>query len=143
MSELMKRLHIRKNQKTVESLTLSANDNTLHFSNVPSKALFEITLLLSKFKLEPDSELSTESWQDVFEDLYNGIDGIESYKNSAVAVKSARLSEQWSQKVLAEKLTILQSNLSKIENAKRPVGKRLAQKLGKVFGLNYKVFLSD
>ena len=46
------------------------------------------------------------------------------------------------QKQLAQLLEVEQAYVSKIEGAKIPIGKRMAGRLGGVFKLSYKVFLS-
>ena len=56
-------------------------------------------------------------------------------------IRSARKAAGLSQVALADKLGMPQANLSQIETGKRSVGKALAKKLAKVFGLDYRVFL--
>ena len=41
----------------------------------------------------------------------------------------------------AKKIKVTQSNLSKMENGKRPIGKMVAQRIAKEFDVNYRYFL--
>ncbi|HTR00331.1 MAG TPA: helix-turn-helix transcriptional regulator [Candidatus Acidoferrum sp.] len=56
-------------------------------------------------------------------------------------VRGSRYKEEMTQVELAKRLGIRQSHLSEMENAKRPIGKEMAKRLGEVFRTNYKVFL--
>lgn len=56
-------------------------------------------------------------------------------------IKGYRLKHKMSQKQLAEKIGIEQGDLSKIENGKRSVGKDIAQRLAKIFNVDYRSFL--
>jgi len=142
----MKKLHIKKNRKRIRTVQFSVNNETLKYVDVPIQTFQELCKIFDKLQPVNDSsddELSDEPMDSILSDLYSDIKGNPDYRESAVAVKSARLSENMSQKVLAYKLGIEQGNLSKIENAKRPVGKMLAKKLASVFNLSHKIFLSD
>lgn len=59
----------------------------------------------------------------------------------AAALKGARQRLSISQSELAEKLGISQSNLSKMENGTRPIGKKMAARLAKLLKTDYRVFL--
>jgi ribosome-binding protein aMBF1 (putative translation factor) len=144
MSELMKKLHIKKNNKKISTVQFSVNNETLKYVNVPIQAFMDLCKVLEK--LEPiqdntDDELSDEPWESILSDAYDSIKGDPKYKDSALSVRGARERVGLTQKQLAEKLNMARTNLSLIENAKRPVGKMLAKKLSKVLGINYKVFL--
>ena len=59
----------------------------------------------------------------------------------AMALKGARAREDVTQKQLADKLNIDQAIISKIENGQLRIDNDLAKKIGKIFNVNYKVFL--
>jgi DNA-binding XRE family transcriptional regulator len=59
----------------------------------------------------------------------------------ASILRGARHKEEMTQMTLAKKLNITQSDLSKMENGKRSIGKKLAQRLGKILNVDYRIFL--
>ena len=60
---------------------------------------------------------------------------------AGVLLKGLRLREGLTQKRMAEKLGIEQSNLSKMENGKREIGKTLAKRIANAFNVNFHYFL--
>lgn len=60
---------------------------------------------------------------------------------AAAALKGARARIGMNQRELAGKLGIPQSNLSKMENGTRPIGKKMAARLAAIFKTDYRVFL--
>ena len=57
------------------------------------------------------------------------------------ALAGARYREELTQMRLAELTGIPQRHISEMENGKRPIGKEMAKRLGKVLKISYKVFL--
>jgi DNA-binding XRE family transcriptional regulator len=72
---------------------------------------------------------------EVFKDLYD------KYGRSGTTIRGYRSRVDMNQAELAEKIDILQSDLSQMESGKRPVSRKMAQKLAKVFSTDYRVFL--
>jgi plasmid maintenance system antidote protein VapI len=68
--------------------------------------------------------------EEVFQDLHQGS-----------AIRGLRLREGLTQEQLAYLLGVKRSNLSEMENGKRPIGKNMAKRLAKVLKTDYKVFL--
>jgi ribosome-binding protein aMBF1 (putative translation factor) len=66
---------------------------------------------------------------------------IEKYTEVGMMVRAGRFKANLTQKQLADKLEILPHHVSEMEHGKRPVSKKMAQKLGKIFNLDYRVFL--
>jgi DNA-binding XRE family transcriptional regulator len=60
----------------------------------------------------------------------------------AMALRGFRGLEELSQAELAEKLGITQSRLSELESGKRPISRKMAQKLGELFNMPAKTFIS-
>jgi DNA-binding XRE family transcriptional regulator len=58
-----------------------------------------------------------------------------------VCLKGARYKEGITQIQLAKMIGIPQRHISEMENGKRPIGKEMAKRLGKVLNISYKVFL--
>lgn len=57
-------------------------------------------------------------------------------------VKAGRGLRGWTQKVLAEKLGVSVQNVSEMERGVRPVSRKMAGKLGEVFGMDPAAFFS-
>ena len=58
-----------------------------------------------------------------------------------VCLSGARKKEGLTQKELASKIGVSQSNISEMENGKRPIGKMMAKKLAAVLNVGYRLFL--
>ena len=63
------------------------------------------------------------------------------YTRPGACLQGARVKEGLSQVELAEKLRISQSNLSKMELGKRPIGKSMAKRLASILSVDYRIFL--
>ena len=59
----------------------------------------------------------------------------------AIILRGARKKENLSQKELSQKTGIAISNISKMENGQRKIGKAVAQKLAKALKISFRVFL--
>ena len=62
-------------------------------------------------------------------------------KRIRITFRAIRTKNRLTQIQLAQKLGIDQSDVSKIENGKRAIGKALAMKIEKIFGIEYRRFL--
>jgi DNA-binding XRE family transcriptional regulator len=59
----------------------------------------------------------------------------------AIALRGLRYREGLTQKALGEMLGIEQTNISKMEQGKRPIGKTIAKRIAKLFKSDYRIFL--
>lgn len=59
----------------------------------------------------------------------------------AVALQGLRAREGLTQSSLGKLLGVEQTNISKMELGKRPIGKNLAKKLSELFKIDYRLFL--
>jgi len=75
------------------------------------------------------------SWEEIAKDKIN------TFTKQGIALRGARKRLGLTQKELAKKLDVDISNLSKMENGKRPIGKNMARRLARVLNIHYKVFL--
>jgi ribosome-binding protein aMBF1 (putative translation factor) len=66
---------------------------------------------------------------------------IEKYSEVGLVIRGSRFKEGYTQKKLAELLEVKPHHISEMEHGKRSVGKTMAQRLGKVFKVDYRVFL--
>lgn len=62
-------------------------------------------------------------------------------KRPFITFRGIRTKGGLTQEELADKLGITQAEVSKIEGGKRPIGKALAKKIQKEFGIDYRRFL--
>ena len=59
----------------------------------------------------------------------------------SVYLSGLRYREDLTQKELGEIIGVDQSNISKMENGERPIGKKIAKKLSDTFNVDYRLFL--
>jgi len=74
-------------------------------------------------------------WREASRDL------ISKYTETGMLIRGGRHKAGLTQKELAQKIGALPHHISEMEHGKRPVGKKMAQKLGKIFNVDYRVFL--
>jgi ribosome-binding protein aMBF1 (putative translation factor) len=63
------------------------------------------------------------------------------YTRAGACLHGARIREGLSQMALSEKIGISQTNLSKMEVGKRPIGKVMAKRIAAILKVNYQIFL--
>ena len=68
---------------------------------------------------------------------------LEKYKKAGIALRGARYRENLSQVELAKISGVSQNEISKIENGKRTVGKKVAHKLAKALKIDYRFLTED
>lgn len=73
------------------------------------------------------------------EDLFANIE--KQYTKAGVLLRGTRYREGLNQSEMAKRIQITQADLSKMENGKRPIGKVIAKRIEKEFGVNYRYFL--
>lgn len=56
-------------------------------------------------------------------------------------LKGVRAREGLTQAEFSQKIDVTQSNLSSMENGRRPIGKVIAKRIEKAFGTDYRYFL--
>jgi plasmid maintenance system antidote protein VapI len=66
---------------------------------------------------------------------------IEPGTEGGIVLRGSRYKEGITQKALAEMLGIHPHHISEIEHGKRPIGKKLAHRLAKIFKTDYRIFL--
>lgn len=103
----------------------------------PRKRLKIIRTLLTELDFEPVSGKAEARvpWREMAESE------IVKFGEPGLALKGARAREGLSQSELARKLGIPQSNLSKMESGRRPIGKKMAVRLARILKTDYRVFL--
>ncbi|MDP2362642.1 MAG: helix-turn-helix transcriptional regulator [Ignavibacteria bacterium] len=89
--------------------------------------------VMERYKVKSDDQYI--SVDDLFSDL------TQKSGEPGVLLKGLRYREGLSQIEFAKKLNIAQTNLSAIENGRRPIGKELAKRISELFGVDYRIFL--
>ncbi len=81
-----------------------------------------------------DEEKSV-SWREAFQE------GIEQFSEIGLMLKGGRHKAGLTQKALADQIGVKPHHISEMEHGKRPIGKNMAHRLAKIFGIDYRVFL--
>lgn len=102
---------------------------------IPTEKANAVLVLLKGSLVDESSDEETIPADEVFKDLHA------KYTKRGSALRGARLKEELSQIALAKKLGITQSDLSKMEHGKRPIGKKMAKRLSEILNIDYRVFL--
>lgn len=117
-------------KKPLTEIQVRFGSSLRRYSHVPEAQIKPILILLK------DYEDSPVSWRESAEPRMKAAGG-----ESAYMLKAAREMAGITQAALAKKLGMPQGNISQIESGKRPIGKKLAKRLAKIFNLGYRVFL--
>jgi DNA-binding XRE family transcriptional regulator len=99
---------------------------------VPKKAAHAVEALLDQLD-ESDTESIPAG--EIFPQLNDPT------KTPGIALRGVRLRLELTQKEMAEKIGVNQGDLSKMEKGARPIGKKLAMRIGKALGIDYRRFL--
>ncbi len=98
--------------------------------------------LLEYKKFCEENSLEVTPWDEATPWEKLASDRIKRYTKAGLALRGARVREGYSQKALAKKCGVSQENLSKMENGKRPIGKKVASKLATVLKIDPKLLLA-
>ena len=63
------------------------------------------------------------------------------FSKPGMLLRGLRVREGYTQEQLAQLIDVTQANLSKMELGKRPIGKEMAKRIAKQFGINYQRLL--
>ncbi|MBI2606134.1 MAG: helix-turn-helix transcriptional regulator [Deltaproteobacteria bacterium] len=102
---------------------------------VPKEAAEAVATLLGGFDERQNED---EGPIDAF-DLYPHLK--DPVKRAATVFQGIRLRHGLTQKEMGDKLGLHQTDVSKIEKGERSIGKKLAIRIGKALGIDYKRFL--
>lgn len=103
---------------------------------VPKEVAQGMSVLLDGFteNQEQDDDGSIDAFE-LYPDLKDPV------RRAAIVFQGIRLRLGLTQKEMGDKLDLHQTDVSKIEKAERPIGKKLAMRIGKTFKIDYKRFL--
>lgn len=118
-------------------ITMMWDDKEISFNLPETPETKKKTLAYKKFCEKKSLEITPCEEATPWEKL--AADRIKRYTKAGLALKGARIREGYSQKMLAKKCGISQENLSKMENGKRPIGKKVAERLSKALQIDIKL----
>lgn len=127
MPEPMKKPHTNEVQ-----ISLDRGERKLFL--IPKEKAAGLAQLLSEYEITYLENQSVPA-----EEVFRNLD--EKYGKSGAALRGFRARDGLTQIQLAKKLKVPQTDISQIENGKRPVGKKMAKRLAKIFKTDYRVFL--
>lgn len=112
------------------------NDEVLHI--VHKGNVYDIPAdVANEYKVDTPVKVSQDSV--LADDLFADLD--KKYTKAGVLLQGLRNREGLSQVEFAKKINVTQSDLSKMELGKRPIGKTVAKRIADVFDVNYRHFL--
>lgn len=114
MSEHMRKHHIE------------SNSITMHHAGITYEFPMEIA---EKYRVETPKE------RNVFERIEK------KYTKAGVLLRGIRVREGLTQIQMAKKLKMAQSDISQMEKGTRKIGREVAQRIAKLFDVNYRSFL--
>ena len=123
-----------KKRRTSNAVEILIHEGETKKFLVPKEQAKGLTLLLNDFKVDIDKKINIPA-----DTVFRHLD--DKYTRPGAALQGARLKEEMSQVELADKLGISQTDLSKMEHGKRPIGKKMAKRLASALKIDYRVFL--
>lgn len=115
-------------------ITIKQGGETMKFELSLEAGRGLVSLLRSLKNAQSEGEVSLPA-SEVFPDIND------SEKRIGIVFRGIRIKRGLTQSEVADRLGIDQSDVSKIEKGKRPIGKALAKKIEKEFGIDYRRFL--
>ncbi|OFZ80874.1 MAG: hypothetical protein A2583_04630 [Bdellovibrionales bacterium RIFOXYD1_FULL_53_11] len=102
---------------------------------VPKETAQAVSTLLDGYSEKNEEEKGTIDATDLYPHLKDPI------RRIATVFQGIRLRSGLTQKEMGKKIGIHQTDVSKIEKGERSIGKKLAIRIGKALGIDYKRFL--
>jgi DNA-binding XRE family transcriptional regulator len=126
MSAAVKMLHTE--------ITIRHENETIKFK-FPIEAGRGLLNFLNGLKNSNEYSRSVYQAEEVFPNIKDPL------KRIGIIFRGIRIKNDLTQVEMAERLALDQSDISKIEKGKRPIGKTLAKKIEKEFSVDYRRFL--
>jgi ribosome-binding protein aMBF1 (putative translation factor) len=123
-----------KKHLTNEYIKIVIHDASKQVFILTRSEALQILSMLSAHQAQEEAEESIPA-DEVFADLDK------KYGKIGVTIRGCRSRDGLTQAELAKKLGIPQRHVSEMEHSKRPIGKKMAQKLAAIFNTNYRLFL--
>lgn len=93
--------------------------------------------IADQYKVDTSVDAASDSI--LADDLFAELD--QKYTKAGVLLQGLRNREGLSQVEFAKKISVTQSDLSKMELGKRPIGRTIAKRIAEVFNVNYRLFM--
>ena len=133
MSVAMKNPHIEEYKNYIEKKAL-----VLRLSY--NGGIYDIPKInLNQYKVDVASTATCHVDAILSENVFADLD--RENTKAGILLQGIRNREGLTQKEFAKKISILQADLSKMEHGKRPIGKTIAKRIEKIFGVSYRYFL--
>lgn len=100
--------------------------------------IYEIPKKIAE-KYKVARELKSSDKSILADDFFADLD--KKFTRAGVLLQGTRHRENMTQKAFAEKIGVSQADLSKMEKGTRPIGKTVAKRIAKFFGVDYRYFL--
>ena len=123
-----------KRPPTSDFIAVVVHDNPENTFVIPRKAASKLLTLLESLQVKKSQEELIPA-NEVFRDLD------QKYGKVGATIRGFRSRDNMTQVQLAQKLAMRQGHVSEIEHGRRTIGKKLAQKLAKIFDTDYHLFL--
>lgn len=125
--------HMKK--RPMDDVRVTIDGQKPRVFSIPKRKAKGLVILLENFEVDDNEEEGNVPAEEVFKDLYD------KYGKSGTTLRGARGIHNMTQVQLAQLIGIPQTDISQMENGKRPIGKKMAKRLAKVFKTDYRVFL--
>lgn len=106
--------------------------------HIPFSAKQKLSSFLKELDISKDEIVS---WDEATPWEVLAKDRIEKYKKTGLVLRGARHRKNMSQIELAKKSDVHQNEISKIENGKRTVGKKVAKRLARALNFDYRLLI--
>ncbi len=128
--------HHPKSQRRSSDLRLANGILLIHYNekeyHIPMRIMAKYQVNVLQKGMAADDSVSSD---EIFAELNK------KYPKASNLLKGVRYREGSNQSEFAQRINVTQANLSKMENGKRPIGKEIAKRIAKIFGVNYRYFL--
>ena len=95
--------------------------------------------VIEKYIVEDEKPRKAKKATVSIKNLFDDLD--KKYTKAGALLKGLRARENLSQIAFAKAIHVTQANLSSMENGRRPIGKTVAKRIERMFGVDYRYFL--
>lgn len=126
--------HMKAHHTDLRVKVVIETSNSKKISYINPKNVGKLEAFLEKYSEEDDLPVA---WEILAKER------LQKYKKTGLVLRGMRYREGMSQKELANKSDVSQNEISKIENGKRAVGKKVALRLAEALNIDYRLLTED